>query len=61
VICSCGCRVYFTPANVVGPAIFSFAYLLLLNCVDCGSTRAAVLWEAENEDIESEEQPLAAE
>jgi hypothetical protein len=56
--CSCGRTVSPTPENVVGPAIFPFAYLLLFNC-ECASTRAAVLWEAADEDIESE--PIAAE
>jgi hypothetical protein len=58
--CSCGRRAAPTPGNIVGPAVYDFAYLLLFNC-DCGSTRAAILWEAADEDLESEERPLAAE
>lgn len=50
--CSCGLRVVFTLATVVGPALFEFAYLLLVNC-SCGSTRAAVIWEAEDESDEA--------
>lgn len=58
-ICSCGRRCSPTPSNVVGPAIMEFAYLLLFNCT-CGSTRAAVLYEAADE-AEDEEEAQAAE
>ena len=65
-ICSCGAPVKFTQATVNGPAVFDDCYLLLVTCEHCQSTRAAVLWEAEEVALEnaaddSEQEPLAAE
>ncbi|HYQ47102.1 MAG TPA: hypothetical protein VER11_34265 [Polyangiaceae bacterium] len=56
-ICSCGLQVEFTSATAVGPMLSDFAYLFLVNCKHCHSTRAALLWEAADDD----EQPIAAE
>jgi hypothetical protein len=44
--CPC-CRQFSapTPANVLGPLLYTFMYAVLFNC-QCGSTRAVVLWES---------------
>jgi hypothetical protein len=54
--CGCGRRVEFTPATAVGPMVSDYSYLFLVNCA-CGSTRAALIWEAADDD----EEPIAAE
>jgi hypothetical protein len=51
-ICSCGLRVQFTPETAVGAMVSDYSYLFLANCA-CGSTRAAVLWDAEDDEFEA--------
>ena len=57
--CSCGLQIEFTPKTAVGAMVSDYSYLFLANCA-CGSTRAAVLWDSEGDDV-TEEQPIAAE